>query len=449
VSRVAIGLLVVVTLVKLALAAHLALLADEAYYWVWSLRPDLGYYDQPPLVAWMIAATTAVGKSELLVRIGAVACGLAVPVALWPHAKDRVVLVAATTAPLLFGLTLFATADAPLLGAWAVGLAAALHGGRAWLLAGVAAGAAFLSKYSGAALLPLLLLAADPAERKTIWPWLGVALAAILASPNLAWNASHGWVSFRFQLHEGLVHDDPPGVLGLVRFLGDQIAAPTPILALAGVVWMTGGPGRDRARRFAWWTSAPLLLFFAAASPFAPPEAHWPAPAWIGVALGLANAERRRRLVDVGAFTAALLTAILALHAVRPVLALPEDPGARLTEGPLVAEAVAAWARPAGASLTEGPAQTVYTERYQEAAFVHFYAGIPARRLPSCGRSDQYDVWGADEEPATALFVRPARGAPPTCPAEIYPEIGPAHRLDGIDRFGRRAGVWQVFEVSR
>jgi hypothetical protein len=28
---------------------------DEAYYWAWSLRPDLGYVDHPPLIAWLIS----------------------------------------------------------------------------------------------------------------------------------------------------------------------------------------------------------------------------------------------------------------------------------------------------------------------------------------------------------------------------------------------------------
>ena len=29
---------------------------DEAYYWQWAQHLDWGYYDHPPLVAWLIAA---------------------------------------------------------------------------------------------------------------------------------------------------------------------------------------------------------------------------------------------------------------------------------------------------------------------------------------------------------------------------------------------------------
>src|SRR5690348_6451964 len=45
---------------------------DEAQYWLWSLHPAFGYYSKPPLVAWLIAATTALfGEDELAIRLAA------------------------------------------------------------------------------------------------------------------------------------------------------------------------------------------------------------------------------------------------------------------------------------------------------------------------------------------------------------------------------------------
>jgi hypothetical protein len=32
---------------------------DEAQYWFWAQHPAFGYYSKPPLVAWLIALTTA------------------------------------------------------------------------------------------------------------------------------------------------------------------------------------------------------------------------------------------------------------------------------------------------------------------------------------------------------------------------------------------------------
>ena len=45
---------------------------DEAQYWFWAQHPALGYYSKPPLVAWLIALTTAAfGDSEFAIRLSA------------------------------------------------------------------------------------------------------------------------------------------------------------------------------------------------------------------------------------------------------------------------------------------------------------------------------------------------------------------------------------------
>src|SRR6266568_5113943 len=45
---------------------------DEAQYWFWAQHPAFGYYSKPPLVAWLIALTTAAfGDSEFAIRLAA------------------------------------------------------------------------------------------------------------------------------------------------------------------------------------------------------------------------------------------------------------------------------------------------------------------------------------------------------------------------------------------
>jgi 4-amino-4-deoxy-L-arabinose transferase-like glycosyltransferase len=45
---------------------------DEAYYWSWSLRPALSYFDHPPLQAWITALSTSIfGKNNFAVRLPA------------------------------------------------------------------------------------------------------------------------------------------------------------------------------------------------------------------------------------------------------------------------------------------------------------------------------------------------------------------------------------------
>src|SRR5665213_92650 len=72
--RIALNSLFAVTAARLLWLAlgQANLYPDEAQYWWWSLHPAFGYYSKPPLVAWIIALTTAaLGDSELGVRIAA------------------------------------------------------------------------------------------------------------------------------------------------------------------------------------------------------------------------------------------------------------------------------------------------------------------------------------------------------------------------------------------
>ncbi len=56
----------------------LGLLPDEAYYWLWSQRLELSYFDHPPLVAWLLAPLTALfGNGVAVIRLPAVFSWLA------------------------------------------------------------------------------------------------------------------------------------------------------------------------------------------------------------------------------------------------------------------------------------------------------------------------------------------------------------------------------------
>ena len=61
--------LTVVRLVAL-FRTPLELYPDEAQYWLWSRTLDFGYYSKPPVIAWAIWATTAIGgDGEAWVRM--------------------------------------------------------------------------------------------------------------------------------------------------------------------------------------------------------------------------------------------------------------------------------------------------------------------------------------------------------------------------------------------
>jgi 4-amino-4-deoxy-L-arabinose transferase-like glycosyltransferase len=439
------ALVVLGVAIKLALAVRCALLADEAYFWLWSRQLALGYYDQPPLIAWMIRlGTTVFGDTELGVRAPAVLCTLAIVPLLWQVRHPVRLAVGWLAIPLLSWWTGFSTPDAPLLGWWAIGLAGALAGGSGWWVAGVAAGMAFESKHTGAALLPLAILGAGRPEWRDRRVWGAVVVAAALAAPNLWWNAQHDWVTVRFQLREGLAAGAPPGVLGALGWLGGQFAI-TAGLTVAMIGWTWGLDLHDRSSRILAATSLPLLLGFFVASWLSPAEVYWPAIAWVAVLVAVCDrvGPRTARAVDVSLGVALVAQAIAVLHARTPLWQLPDDPASRLTEGPLVAEFVGAWAKPA-ASERRAP-WPVLTERYQEAAWIAFYAGVPAWRWPGCGRADQFTVWGAPPVPAEGLFIRPFDASSHTCVDDAYPKREALPPLKARDLAGRHVGDWEAY----
>src|SRR5260221_8129534 len=67
------GVLLAVTLYRLWYSTQLELVGDEGYYWLWSRRLDLAYLDKGPVIAWFIAAGTALfGQTPFGIRFFAV-----------------------------------------------------------------------------------------------------------------------------------------------------------------------------------------------------------------------------------------------------------------------------------------------------------------------------------------------------------------------------------------
>ncbi len=453
-STTAVVALVVALVVsaKVALASRLGLMADEALYRMWSRTLDLGYFDQPPGIAWILAATAPLGDGSVAVRVAPIALGAGLVVALRTAAGDPIRwAVWAGGLPVLFGLTFAATPDAGLLAGWAGALAGAVAGGPAgWILAGLCGGAATLCKYTGLAVVPLAMWAV-PEDRKTIWPWVGLAIAVGLWTPNLVWTVLHEGVTLRFQAGEGWFHPHAPGAVGLIVQPLGQLAVATPLAGLAGFgAAAVGWRSTARVQRIAWWTSAPILAFFWLSAPFGPPEAHWPAPAWIGLGLWLSwDTGRLGRLAAVGAWLGAFATAGLGLQLVTPWMGISDDPADRFAAGPVLGSWVRDWAVPAAADGAQ-PVPLVWTERYQEAAWIDAYAGdVRAHVFPGCGRPNQFDLWPAPATGASALFVRPSTSGPLACLTAPWRVVGGPHRLVGRDAQGRPVGDWQLFEIAR
>lgn len=103
-----------------------------------------------------------------------------------------------------------------------------------WILAGIALGFAFLSKYTAALIPPLALiyLLVSGKNRKflkTVYPYLSLFIALLVFAPVIYWNAAHGFVSFRFQLSHGF-SSPKPGIVPLMQGFFGQVLVITPFI---------------------------------------------------------------------------------------------------------------------------------------------------------------------------------------------------------------------------
>jgi 4-amino-4-deoxy-L-arabinose transferase-like glycosyltransferase len=299
---------------RLVAAAWTPLTFDEAYYWMWSKHLAFGYYDHPPMVAFVIRAGTMVaGDTELGVRLASILLALPMSFAVYRTAAILFggVRVGVTAAILLNATlmaavgTLIVTPDSPLLVASSFVLfflAKVLQTGRGtwWLAVGAAVGCALLSKYTalffGAAILIWLL--AVPALRRwliTPWPYLGGLAASAIFAPVILWNADHQWVSFIKQMGRARIEDFRPAFIA--ELVPTQIAFATPLVFILGAMGLHALAWRGEEERPArvligamFWT---IVAYFTWHSLHARVEANWFAPVYPAFVVAAAVAAHR------------------------------------------------------------------------------------------------------------------------------------------------------------
>jgi 4-amino-4-deoxy-L-arabinose transferase-like glycosyltransferase len=323
-------LAICVTMVRLFVLALTPtdLFFDEAQYWAWSQNVDWGYFSKPPLIAWVIHVTTALGGSDapFWVRMAApIFHGVAsVILGLWVASVDRRAAIWAAGVYLAMPILV--------IGSWMVStdtimvpfLVAALW---AWwhhlqtnhirfaLLAGLLIGTAALAKYAGAYVwVGILVAAVFPSLRPRFTAVLvaGTAFMAVL-TPNIIWNLQNGFVTLSHTAENADWGSSPHLSWGsLVEFLAAQTLVIGPVFF---VVWLVAARAtRDGFERFLLCASLPVLVLVCVQALIAQAYANWafaayPAAAAL-VSLRLVRAENWRWLKAGLSVNAALILAV-------------------------------------------------------------------------------------------------------------------------------------------
>jgi 4-amino-4-deoxy-L-arabinose transferase-like glycosyltransferase len=426
----------------------LDLYPDEAQYWLWSLTPDWGYFSKPPLIAWVIRATTLLlGDDEAGIRIASPLFHFGTALVIFHTARRlydaRVAswsAIAYATLPGVSASSLLISTDVPLLFCWAVALhgfvrARETEGGRWWIVVGAAAGLGLLAKYAMAywLLSALLFLLVVKVERRHLPRFLAAsALALAIYAPNLVWNLAHNLVSYRhteanadingFALH--------PGAFG--EFLGSQFAVFGPIFfaTLVLVVALLRRVLVDRRAQLLAAFALPTLAMMIAVSLLSRAQPNWSAPTYISATILVVAF-----LIEHGRAT--LVMASVILHVILVAVLLPArdiahvvgwnmpgrlDPVHRLRGWALLGNSVST-------QLREQPDEKILSDNREVlAALIYYVVPHPFDAVkwnPGGGVHDQFDI-SADAK---------------THVGENFLYVGPRPKLGELPRYFAEVGA--------
>jgi hypothetical protein len=303
-----------VLVIRLAIAALMWPGADEAYYYLYTLNPALSYFDHPPMVALAGGLIPAIFNwvTPLSLRLGPILL-FSVSVIYFHKTADffldnkakKFATIIFMIVPMFFISGTVLLPDAALILFWNMGiyyLIKAIRQNRlsSWIMVGIAAGLAMLSKYTGGFLyiggLLYIFIRRKTLrkERKILLsygPWLAAAISLLIFSPVIIWNINNDFASFAFQTSR-------VGVGG-VKFryfyqsIFGQMGYLFPFFFFPGIYYafksIAGLKSSDRFRKFIFAFGAVPVLLFLFMALFKRVLPHWPVIGYIILTLPVAK----------------------------------------------------------------------------------------------------------------------------------------------------------------
>ncbi len=301
-----ISLLVIVSLLRLAVAAGHPLYETEMYYYLWTHHLDFGYMDHPPMLAWLNWLGDFWGPPHsLAARFHCVVSHFLTVWMIYLLGRNmfdsrRIGLLGSVIYSVIPIYSVFAVnnePDVPLILFWVATLLCferATHTNRPhwWLVCGLAGGGLLLSKFHGFILIGSLFmyLLASRKNRPALttpWPWIAAVIALIVFLPNILWNARHEWITYQFQFFRHAKDSDfQPDHIAAVILLPLVYLSPWIYVVACKAAWLGYSEGIKKDNRswaLGFWASVPLFLLFLLASMKTSVKIHWTSPAFVAL----------------------------------------------------------------------------------------------------------------------------------------------------------------------
>lgn len=371
---------------------------DEALYWAFAQRPAFGYFDHPPLTAWLIALTSWI-PGELGVRLPFILLSASTIYFLWRilEPDDMLLFVALILGvPLIHVGGFFAAPDVPLLFL----VAAFLFAYKSYfykdslgiaVILGLLLGLMGIAKYH--AILFAIALGLSNLElfkRRSFY--IGILVALVVILPHIVWEWQHDWVSFEFHLFSR--RGAQPWEW---NFFGDYIVGQIIAygLLLTILMWIASvrrqpSDHYDCAFKYLFYT---VFIFFTASVFRGRVEANWTAMAFVPMFYLTYLFVRERPLWRKWTIGLAIFSLVFVM-ALRVILAFEIIPAEKMSRNET--HGFEPWAQKIKDAADGDP--VVFINSYRKAAKFSFYAdGLTTSWNMAEYSGNQYDVWTEDE----------------------------------------------------
>ncbi len=389
-----------ITIINLLQASFTELIYDEAYYWYFSTQLDWGYFDHPPMVAWMIGLGGLFFKGSLGVRVVGVLMSAATYILVWETISNQkkwnyishfLVLIFSMT--LLNAYGFFSLPDTPLLFFTALlfYLLKRFYEAESWVLSvaiGLVMAGLMYSKYH-AVLVIFGVLFGYVKLLKSKKAWGAVAVSLIAYTPHLHWLYEHDFVSVAYHLFER-----PNRAYDFFDFgLGYWVN----LMAIFGltfpyIYWaLFKSKANTPLKKSMWGVILTVLIFFFISSFNRRIQTQWVVVICIPIAYlvfeTLVHHPKLRRRIWVAGSINIILILFLRLGLIyEPLLPISYE-----------AHGNKAWT----AALKEkaGNAKVVFEDSYRNAPMYAFYSGSKTHSLNSVQyRQNQYNIDSSEYE---------------------------------------------------